>query len=106
MKAIKKLAKDFINTHFDEFDLKKCDLEGYTKSKVIKEINREYWFACWIVTEVMSWGLQENYLKPYVVEHEGDFLVIKVDDMYFKLNYETYCFDETEAKTKVISYFE
>ena len=106
MKEITKLAVNFIKNHFEEFDLKKCDLEGYSKQQTINQCKKEYWFACWVITELMSCSLDKDYLKEYCVEHEGDFLVIKVVDMYFRLNYETYCFDEVQAKTKVVHYFE
>lgn len=106
MNAITKLATDFIKNHFEEFDLKRCDLENQTKNQVLNQCKKEYWFTCWIVTELMSWGLGKDYLQPYTVEHEGDFLVIKVDDMHFRINFETHCLDEIEVKTKTVSYFE
>jgi len=54
----------------------------------------------------MSWGLDKDYLREYRVDHEGDFLVIKVDDMYFKINFDTHYFDKVQAKTKLVYYFE
>ena len=106
MNTITKLAVNFIEKHFEEFNLKRCDLEDYTKKQTISQCKKEYWFACWVVTELMSWGLEKDYLNPYRIHHEEDFLVIKVNDTYFKLNRETYCFDEVELKTKLIHYFE
>lgn len=106
MDKIKKLAIAFINTHFSEIYLEELELEHYTKSKIIKEINKDYSFACWVVTEAMSWGTQKDYLAGYRVAHDGDFLVIEVDDTYFKFNRETHCYDEVEAKTKLVTYFE
>jgi len=101
MKEITKLSVNFIEKYFEEFDLKECDLEGYTKKQTISQCKKEYWFACWVITELMSWGLDKDYLREYRVDHEGDFLVIKVDDMYFKINFDTHCFDKVQAKTKI-----
>lgn len=106
MNEITKLAVNFIENHFEQFDLKKCDLENYSKKQTLKECKKEYWFACWVVTELMSWGLEKDYLELYMVEHDGDFLVMKVSDMYFRINFETHCLDEVEVKTKIVSYFE
>lgn len=106
MNEITKLAINFIEAHFEQFDLKKCDLENYTKKQALKECKKEYWFACWVVTELMSWSLEKDYLEPYTVDHDGDFLVMKVNDKHFRINFETHCLDEVEVKTKIVSHFE
>lgn len=106
MNEITKLAVNFIENNFEEFDLKRVDLENHTKKQTLKKCKKEYWFACWVLTELMSWGLEKDYLKPYRVKHNGDFLVIKVNNMHFRINFETHCLDEVEAKTKIETYFE
>lgn len=106
MKVVKNLAISFIENHFEELNLEKCDLKGYNKKQVINQCKKEYWFACWVITELMSWGLDKDYLSEYVVEHEGDFLVIKIKDKYYRINFQTHCFDEAEVKIKTVYYFD
>ena len=106
MNEVTRMAIDFIENYFEKFDLKRCDLEGYSKKKAVSECKKEYWFSCWVLSELMSWSLEEDHLKKYVVEHEGDFLVLKIEDKYFKYSLQTYCFEETFNKTKIVNYFE
>jgi len=79
---------NFIENHFNEIDLKKCDWNIKTKEDAIKEIKENTYMAGWIITEVMSWGTPIDYIKQYVVENDNDDFIIKIDERYFAVDYE------------------
>lgn len=86
-KDLEQFAIDFIEKHFDEIDLKKCDW-NVTKKQAIKEIKDNDIMAGWIITEVMYWGTPINYLKEIEVDNDEDHFIIKVNNKYFAHNYE------------------
>lgn len=105
MNDISKLAINFISENWDKINFKLIKYEGISKESFIKEIEEDYYTGCWVLTEVMSWGADKDYIKEYQVENEDELFVIKLNNKYFKLNYETQCLDECEPKYKTIMYF-
>ena len=67
-KILDSFAINFIENHFDEIDLKKCDWNIKTKDQAIKEIKKNDYMAGWIITEVMNWGTPIDYAKEFKVE--------------------------------------
>jgi len=72
MNEVTKLAKEFVQKHFSLISLENLDIKDFTKSRLLKEIEEDYSTACWVLTEVMSWGMKDdnNYIKQYQVENE------------------------------------
>ena len=87
-KILDSFAINFIENHFDEIDLKKCDWNIKTKDQAIKEIKKNDYMAGWIITEVMNWGTPIDYVKAYKVENDNEHFIIKVEGRYFALDYE------------------
>lgn len=104
MNDITKLAIKFASENWDKINQRRLNINS-TKECLIKEIEEDYYTACWVLTEVMSWGADKDYIKEYQVENEDELFVIKLNNKYFKLNYETQCLDECEPKYKTIMYF-
>lgn len=102
---VTKLALSFVEDHWQEINLEDIDLSGYTKNNLLKEIKENYCIASWVLTEVMSWGTEKDYIKEYVVENEEEIFVVKLDNKYFKINFETCCLDECEPRYKTTMYF-
>ena len=105
MKPIQKLAIAFLNKNWDLIDKEKTEIT-VTKSALIKQIKTESWVAGWIVTEVMSWGCDTNFLKSYEVECDDHF-VIKIGKSYFQLVKGSYhYFKKVKPKFKKVAYFD
>lgn len=81
-------AINFIENHFEEIDLKKCDWNIKTKEQAIKEIKMNSLMAGWVITEVMDWGTPNNYIKEYMVENFEEAFMIKVEGKYFVIDYD------------------
>ncbi len=105
MNEVTKLAIEFVSENWDKINLKSIDYEGVSKIQFIKGIKQDYYIACWVLTEVMSWGADKDYIEEYRVDNEEGIFVVKLNDKYFKINFETYCLDECEPKYKIIMYF-
>ena len=105
MNEITKLAINFVSNNWDKINRQKIETIHTSKESFIKEIKEDYYIACWVLTEVMSWGADKNYIKEYQVESEDDIFVVKIQDKYFRINFETYCLDECEPKYKTVIYF-
>ena len=105
MNEVTKLAIEFISENWDNINLKSINYESVSKKQFLKEIKEDYYTACWVLTEVMSWGADKDYIEEYRVDNEEDIFVVKINDKYFKINFETYCLDECEPKYKTIMYF-
>lgn len=102
-KILDSFAIDFVEKHFNEIDLKKCDWNVKTKEQAIKQIKKNDYMAGWIITEVMSWGTPINYIKEYKVENDEDDFIVKVDERYFALDYEDiHYFKEVFPKKVVV----
>jgi len=102
-KILDSFAINFIENHFGEIDLKKCDWNIKTKGQAIKEIKKNDYMAGWIITEVMNWGTPIDYAKQYKVENDEEHFIIKIDDRYFALDYENlHYFKEVFPKKIVI----
>ena len=67
-KILDSFAINFIENHFDEIDLKKCDWNIKTKDEAIKEIKKNDYMANWIIMDVMNWGTPIDYTKEFKVE--------------------------------------
>lgn len=105
MKPIKKLAIDFIESHWDEINLQKVEIAD-TKQKFINKLKKQDDLAWWVVTEVMSWGCKIDYLKDYIVSWEdGQYCVIKSEGRYFQ-NDGNFHYKEVFPKTRTVIYFE
>ena len=87
-KILDSFAINFIENHFDEIDLKKCDWNIKTKDEAIKEIKKNDYMANWIIMDVMNWGTPIDYTKEFKVENDEDRFIVKIDERYFALDYE------------------
>lgn len=105
MNEVTKLAIEFVSKNWDKIDRKRIETLHNTKEDFIKEIKEDYYTACWVLTEVMSWGADKDYIEEYEVDNEEEIFVVKINDKYFKINFETHCLDECEPKYKTIIYF-
>lgn len=106
MDTVTKYALNFIKNHWDEINKERCEITS--KRKLNAEIKADPAMAAWVLTEVMSWGCEKDYLDDLRVEHpkEEEQLIIKIKKQYFKYDYKKYEFEECFAKTKKIVYFE
>lgn len=87
-KILDSFAINFIENHFDEIDLKKCDWSIKTKEQAIKEIKKNDYMAGWIITEIMNWGTPIDYAKDFKVKNDEEHFIVKIDERYFALDYE------------------
>lgn len=101
-KILDKLAINFIENHFDEIDLNKCEWNVKSKKEAIKEIKKKDKLTGWIITEVMSWGTPIDYIKEYKVENDKDIFIIKIRQKYFALDYEKIHYFKEVFPKKVI----
>ena len=111
---IKKLMYEFVNDNFEEIDLVKCSIEGYTKTKLLREVRRDINAALWVLLEVCNWGMKEDreYLSAIfrATPEEEDFYVIYLEGKYIKIEglgtesrYKLYF---VEPKYKTVMYWE
>jgi hypothetical protein len=105
MNEVTKLAIKFVSENWDKIDRNRIETIHTSKESFIKNIEKDYYTACWVVTEVMSWGAGKDYIKEYQVDNEEEIFVVKLNSKYFKTNFETYCLDECEPKYKTVMYF-
>ena len=83
-KVLQAFAIDFIEKHFDEIDLQRCEWDYiFNKENAINQIKKHSWMVGWVIMEVMHWGTKKNYTSDYCVENNEDRFVIKVDGRYF-----------------------
>lgn len=102
-KILDSFAINFIENHFDEINLKKCDWNIKTKEQAIKEIKKNNYMAGWIITEVMNWGTSINYAKKYKIENDEEHFIIKIEERYFAFDYKNiYYFKEVFPKKVII----
>ena len=105
MNPIKKTAIDFIESHWDEINLKKVEITD-DKQKFINKLVKQDYLAWWVVIEVMNWGCNKNYLDDLIVSTEdGEYCVIKMNDRYFQPT-DSFYYKEVFPKTKTVIYFE
>ena len=101
-KFLDSFAIDFIENHFDEIDLVKCEWNIKTKEEAIEEIKKDDYMAGWIITEVMNWGTPIDYIKEYMVENDAEHFIIKIDERYFALDYDDIHYFKEVFPKKVI----
>lgn len=116
-KYICEWAYDFVNENWDKINHKKCDLNGTTKEKFLKDVKTKPQDAMWFIVEVMDWGMDNNYYKdlyvypkPNEITNEA-FRVIKLGEKYIKWRFNedfsyTMTFTEPKTKTVTIQYWE
>lgn len=105
---ITNLAVKFIEEHWDDIinkDAKQINYNQVSKDEMLEAIHNDYEIACWIISEVMSWGCNKNYLRQYIIEGDSDRHVIKIEDTYFMMS-DDYVYVEVEPKFKTVIYFE
>lgn len=106
MNEIQKYALKFVEENWTNINFGRID---YTdKNELIRDIKKETYIASWVITEVSSWGINSDhsFLEKIQVEHEGDFLVIKIEGNYYRYNNKIYDFESVTPKTKEIIYFD
>lgn len=101
-KILNSFAINFIENHFDEIDLKKCDWNIKTKDEAIKEIKKNDYMADWIIMDVMNWGTPIDYIKEFKVENDEDHFIVKIDERYFALDCENIPYFKEVFPRKVI----
>jgi hypothetical protein len=101
-KILDSFVINFIENHFDEIDLKKCEWNIKTKEQAIKEIKKNDYMAGWIITEVMKWGTPIDYAKEYKVENDDDHFIFKIKNRYFALDYKNVHYFKEVFPKKVI----
>jgi len=101
-KILDSFAINFIENHFDEIDLKKCDWNIKTKDEAIKEIEKNDYITGWIIMDVMNWGTPIDYAKEFKVENDEDHFIVKIDERYFALDYENINYFKEVFPRKVI----
>ena len=101
-KILDSFVINFIENHFDEIDLKKCDWNIKTKDEAIKEIKKNDYMAGWIIMDVMNWGTPIDYVKEFKVENDEDHFIVKIDERYFALDYENIPYFKEIFPRKVI----
>lgn len=107
MKPIQKMAINFINEHWDEIDKKKTEI-FVSKEKFIKEIKSNLHTAAWVITEVMSWGCEKDYIRPQLIESNDEEAgwIIKVGRSYYRSIPTQELFKKVKPKVKKILVFE
>ena len=96
------IATEFVENHWDEIDKKRTDIRD-SKEYVLNFIQNDVYEASWIISEVMAWGCDKNYLKEYKIYCE-DALVISIEGKYFKFKGD--CFEPVKPKKKTVIYFD
>lgn len=108
-KELLKIVTDFINKHWDEIDLKSCDIQ-ITKNQALKKIKKEQYYLEWFFLEVMYWGctFHKDYLTQYKVEHpdSNDFIVYKLNKKFVRWNHDKHELVEVIPKKKIIYVYE
>lgn len=107
-KLVTDLAIRFVEEHWDEITNKHGKQINYnqvSKDEMLEAIKADYDIAGWIISEVMSWGCNKNYLRQYIIEGDSDEHVIKVEDTYFRMS-DNYNYVKVEPKFKTVVYFE
>lgn len=101
-KIIEQFAIDFVENYFDEIDLKSTDWKVKSKEDAIRDIKKKDFMAGWVICEVMMWGTDINYIKPFIADDDGVF-IIKIEDHYFKMEEcDDYIFTEVFPKKVMV----
>jgi hypothetical protein len=108
---IREWVWEFVYKNWDKIDHKKCELDIATKEKFLKEVKKYFETAMWVITDVMSWGMEKNYLTEMEVYSDdyAAFWVFKVNGRYIKVimnKDHTHTVSFAEPKTKTVTYFE
>lgn len=108
---ITNLATKFIEEHWDDItnkDAKQLNYNQVSKDEMLEAIQNDYEIACWVISEIMSWGCKINYHEQYEVETDPNtthYGVIKIEDTYFMMS-DDYVYVKVEPKFKTVIYFE
>jgi len=114
-------AADFIEKNWDKilYDLDDSNLPT-TKRRFINLVKSDPFVAQWVITELASWGMEEQNMLDYLyvdLTNFGynydffDFIVLKIKDRYVKLKHVfkpkfDVIISFTQPKSKTIYYFE
>ena len=105
MDSLQKLAYSFVDDHWDEIDLKKVEIKQ-SKFSFLRELKTNESTCWWVVSEVMSWGCKQDYLKEFIASWEdGEYMVVKAHDKYYQ-NDGRFGYKEVFPKTRTVTYFE
>lgn len=105
-KTITDFAVNFLKNHWNE--IQRVDAKYLAKDKLsqIKKVKEDYTEACWIISEIMSWGCVKDYLAEITVSaYNDEKLYIKIKNKYFMYNSTTCLFEEVMPKYKKVLYF-
>jgi len=80
MDKLEKFVIAFLDEHWHKFNTEDLGLPK-SKDEFIESMECNKTNVGWVITEAMTWILDRNYLKPYIVE-DDDALIIKVDESY------------------------
>ena len=85
MNIFKEIAVNFIKEHWKDIVKEKCEIKE-TKTEFLELLSRDRDLEYWVITELMSWGCDKNYLLPYVVEHENkdEYNVYKFGNKFYQ----------------------
>ena len=108
-KLLTNFAVSFIEDHWNEIDLVKTDIVD-TKEELINQLKNDYRLCEWIISEVMSWGCDKDYLSELEVKDNiSEDTVWKIGDKYFIWQITVKylgSLKEVFPKTKTVIYFE
>ena len=95
---------DFIKEHINEIQDSYSDLGFKDSEDMLNQILNDYEIATWAFTELLFWGLKENYLRKFRIYETDDYYVTKLNNHYYLYDWNN--FYEAEKKTKVIEVWE
>ena len=79
--ALTKEMYNFVKKHLDEFKIPVTKL-GFKNEKVmLNKIKSNTIEASWALTELLRWGMSQDYSKQYLVDEEEG--VYKIGEYYF-----------------------
>ena len=102
-----KFAANFIKKHFDELNLEKLEWDVKTVNDATRDIKKYDYMSSWIITEVMAWGTQTDYIEQHTLDNEEERFLIKIGRTYFAVDFDNVGYlKEVRLKYKKVAYFE
>ena len=110
-KSLREFIYNLVVEHFDETPAMYKDLTEKERRKMLNSIKKNNEDAVWAWSELLVWGFERNYTKPYVVgyiDDEYETPVYNVNNMLFTCLLENgvFLFKEVKEVQKVISTYE
>lgn len=92
---------NFVKKHLNEIKLPITNLGFKDEEEMLNNIKSNTIEASWALTELLRWGMSQDYSKQYLVDEEG---VYKIGEYYFVVEFWEPI--EVEKRTKLVEVVE